>query len=89
MFGPLMKYDIPMVSGDHPKIDSYVVLTGKSHYKYQMVVGILNCIVALGRLDIGFACSSLYRFTGLPSSNSNGSCIICLWLFEKATKPSL
>ena len=58
MFGSLKKHDIPMVSGDHPEIDDSELLTGEYHQKYQMLVGILNWIVALGRLDIGYATAS-------------------------------
>ena len=65
-FGTLTKHDIPMVSGDHPELDDTAILSGESHQKYQMLIGILNWIVALGRLDIGFATSSLSRFVACP-----------------------
>jgi len=66
MFGVLTKHDIPMVTGDHPEMDDSLVLSGDMHQKYQMLVGILNWIVALGRLDICFATSSLSRFVACP-----------------------
>lgn len=66
MFGILMKHDVPMVNGDHPEMDDSQILSGDMHQKYQMLVGILNWIVALGRLDICFATSSLSRFVACP-----------------------
>ena len=66
IFGPLKKHDIPMISGDHPELDDTAILSGESHQKYQMLIGILNWIVALGRLDIAFATSSLSRFVACP-----------------------
>ena len=65
-FGTLRKHDIPMVSGDHPELDASAILTGEDRQKYQMLIGILNWIVALGRLDIAFATSSLSRFVACP-----------------------
>ena len=55
-----------MIYGDHPELDDMAILSGESHQKYQMLVGILNWIVALGRLDISFATSSLSRFVACP-----------------------
>jgi hypothetical protein len=66
MFGTLTKHDIPMVSSDHPEMDDSNILTGEIHQKCQMLVGILNWIVSLGRLDIGYATASLSRFVACP-----------------------
>eukprot|EP00557_Chaetoceros_sp_GSL56_P014026 CAMPEP_0176478512 /NCGR_PEP_ID=MMETSP0200_2-20121128/1227_1 /TAXON_ID=947934 /ORGANISM="Chaetoceros sp., Strain GSL56" /LENGTH=1865 /DNA_ID=CAMNT_0017874457 /DNA_START=317 /DNA_END=5915 /DNA_ORIENTATION=+ len=66
MFGTLAKHDTPMVNGDHPEMDDSLVITGDMHQKYQMLIGILNWIVTLGRLDICFATSSLSRFVACP-----------------------
>ena len=66
LFGTLKKHDVPMVAGDHPEMDTTAIITGEVHQKYQMLIGILNWIVALGRLDIGFATSSLSRFVACP-----------------------
>lgn len=62
----LLKHDVPMVSGDHPELDETELLGDEDHTKYQMLIGMLNWIVTLGRIDIAFAVSSLSRFVALP-----------------------
>ena len=56
-----------MIYGDHPEDDSTVCLYDKHNQRYQMLVGMLNWIVCLGGIDIGFATPSLSRFTACPS----------------------
>ena len=63
---PLPKKDTPMVDGDHPEEDTSELLDDKGHQRYQMVIGMLNWIVCIGRMDVGFATSSLSRFTACP-----------------------
>ena len=63
---PLPKKDTPMVDGDHPKEDTSELLDDKGHQHYQMVIGMLNWIVCIGRMDVAFATSSLSRFTACP-----------------------
>ena len=55
-----------MVSGDHPELDESEVLGDDDHTKYQMLIGMLNWIVTIGRIDIAFAISSLSRFVAAP-----------------------
>ena len=66
MFGTLSKHDTPMVAGDHPEMDTSPLLDDKGHKQYQMLIGILNWIVILGRLDVCYAVSSLSRFVACP-----------------------
>eukprot|EP00957_Ditylum_brightwellii_P016105 1212872-Ditylum_brightwellii.AAC.1 len=55
-----------MVAGDHPELDDTKVLDDMAHQQYQMLIGMLNWIVTLGRLDIAYAVSSLARFVACP-----------------------
>ncbi len=66
MFGTLVKRDVPMVHGDHPEEDESEILGDEQHTQYQMLIGMLNWIVTLGRIDIAFAVSSLSRFVACP-----------------------
>ena len=60
------KKDTPMVDGDHPEEDTLELLDDKGHQRYQMLIGMLNWIVCIGRMDVAFATSSLSRFTACP-----------------------
>lgn len=62
----LPKKETPMAEGDHPEEDSSSPLNDDEHRKYQMLIGMLNWIVCLGRMDVAFATSSLSRFTACP-----------------------
>jgi hypothetical protein len=62
----LKKFSIPMTSGDHPELDDTPLLDDDEHKKYQMLIGMLNWIVTIGRLDVCHATSSLSRFTACP-----------------------
>ena len=62
----LKKFSVPMTSGDHPELDYTTILTNDGHKKYQMLIGMLNWIVTIGRLDVCHATSSLARFTACP-----------------------
>jgi hypothetical protein len=67
MFDTLPMSTVPMTSGDHPEMDdTTVVLDDDGHRKYQMLIGILNWIVTIGRLDVAFATMSLSRFSACP-----------------------
>ena len=75
MFGILVKKDSPMVDGDHPKMDESALLDDTEHQQYQMLIGMLNWLCCIGRIDIAFATSSLSRFTACPQRGiSNGCC---------------
>ena len=66
MFGVLTKSSMPMAAGDHPEIDDSEVLSDDDHRKFQMLIGIMNWVVTIGRLDIAFATMSLSRFSACP-----------------------
>ena len=58
----LPKRDVPMTHGDHPELEDSVILDDDGHTKYQMLIGMLNWVVTIGRLDTAFAVTSLSRF---------------------------
>ena len=66
IFGDLPKKNTPMIAGDHPEEDSSPILGENQHNNYQMLIGILNWVICLGRIDIAFAASSLSRFSACP-----------------------
>ena len=37
-----------------------------NHQKYQMLIGMLNRIVCIGRMDVAYETASLSRFTACP-----------------------
>ena len=63
---PIPKKDTPMVDGDHPEEDASALLDEVEHQRYQMLIGMLNWIVCIGRIDVAFSTSSLSRFTASP-----------------------
>jgi len=62
----LSKKDTPMVDGDHPEEDASELLDDAGHQRYQMLIGMLNWIVCIGRMDVAFSTASLSRFTACP-----------------------
>jgi hypothetical protein len=66
MFGILAKSTVPMVHGDHPETDDSEVLCDDDHRKFQMLIGILNWVVTIGRLDVAYSTMSLSRFSACP-----------------------
>jgi hypothetical protein len=66
MFGILTKKSVPLPSGDHPEMVTSAVLNDDEHRKFQMLIGMLNWIVSIGRFDVAHATSSLARFTSCP-----------------------
>eukprot|EP00957_Ditylum_brightwellii_P107607 8209964-Ditylum_brightwellii.AAC.1 len=63
IFGHLVKHDTPMVAGDHPELNDAKVLDDWDHQQYQMIIGMLNWITTLGRLDIAYARKLNQRIT--------------------------
>eukprot|EP00957_Ditylum_brightwellii_P141285 10764814-Ditylum_brightwellii.AAC.1 len=57
MFSCLTKHDTPMIAGNHPAFDDTKALGNKQNQLQQMLIGVLNWIVTLGRLDIVYAVS--------------------------------
>jgi hypothetical protein len=66
IFGDLPKKNTPMVTSDHPEEDTTRLLNEDEQNNYQMLIGILNWVTCLGRIDIAFAASSLSRFSACP-----------------------
>ena len=57
---------IPASPGDHPKLETSEFLDDDGHLYYQMLVGMLNWTVGIGRFDIAHVTSSLARFASCP-----------------------
>ena len=68
MFGerPKMKYSSPLEGGDHPELDTSEYLDDEGIKKYQSLIGILQWLVTLGRLDIATAVMSMSSFRAAP-----------------------
>eukprot|EP00957_Ditylum_brightwellii_P090775 6912663-Ditylum_brightwellii.AAC.1 len=60
-----------MAAGDHPEMDNSEVLNGSDQQKYQMLLGMLNWIVILGRLGIAYDVSLFARFAACPRKGHN------------------
>eukprot|EP00957_Ditylum_brightwellii_P103007 7850742-Ditylum_brightwellii.AAC.1 len=65
MPGPLTKCNIPMVAGDHPKLDKSALLNN-SPSKHQMPIGMLNGVVILCQINVNYDVSSLSCFVTCP-----------------------
>ena len=67
MFGTLPKEGItPLIKGDHPELDATSELDIDGLKKYQSLIGALQWIVTLGRLDIAVAVMTLSSFRAAP-----------------------
>jgi hypothetical protein len=56
----------PIKCNDHPEEDESEVLDNEMHTEYQSIIGMLQWIVSLCRLDICYAVASLSRFCACP-----------------------
>jgi hypothetical protein len=56
----------PIKTGDHPEEDTSPTLNNELHTEYQSIMGMLQWMVSLCRIDICFAVSSLSRFCACP-----------------------
>jgi hypothetical protein len=52
--------------GDHPEEDTSNILGNDMHTEYQSIIGMLQWVVSLCRIDVCFAVSSLSRFCACP-----------------------
>jgi hypothetical protein len=57
---------LPMKPGDHPEEDDSPILNNDQHRLYQSMIGMLQWIVSIGRIDICYAVSSMSRFCISP-----------------------
>ena len=55
-----------MVECGNPIEDTSELLNDKGRQYYQMLIGILNWVVCIGRVDVALATTSLSRFTACP-----------------------
>jgi hypothetical protein len=65
-FGMPMKESVPLPQDDHSELDTTPLLNDHQHKKYQMLIGMLNWIVGIGRFDIAHATNQLARFSSCP-----------------------
>jgi hypothetical protein len=65
-FGMPPKQSTPLPQDDHPELDTSPLLNDIQHKKYQMLIGMLNWIVGIGRFDIAHATAQLARFSSCP-----------------------
>jgi len=67
MFGALPKEVItPLIKGDHPELDATSELDIDGLKKYQSLIGALQWVVTLGRLDIAVAVMTVSSFRAAP-----------------------
>ena len=67
MFGESPREVItPLVKGDHPEVDTTEELDADGVKKYQLLIGALQWVVTLGRLDIAAAVMTLSSFRASP-----------------------
>ncbi len=70
---------IPTRKNDHPEENESGILNNKEHRQYQSVMGMLQWIVSLCRMDICYAVSSLSRFCSCPREGHMSRALrICL-----------
>ena len=62
MFHVLTQNAISMHANDHPEMDDSPTLGDSDHCKYQMLIGMLNWEVSIGRFNVAYATASLLRF---------------------------
>ena len=68
MFGskPKATYSSPLEKGDHPELDTSKELNDDDIKKYQSLIGALQWIITLGRLDIATAVMTMSSFRVAP-----------------------
>ena len=62
----LYRHRTPLPQESHPELDSSELLDATGVQKYQALIGMAQWACVIGRLDIGFAVSSLSRFSAAP-----------------------
>jgi hypothetical protein len=71
-----------MKTNDHPEEDSSDILDNDMHRECQSLMGKLQWVVSLCRVDICFAVSSLSRFCACPRKG-HLSRVLCIWGYLK------
>ena len=54
MFGDLLNNNTLMKDDDHPEVDTSIPLCYEENLIYKMIIGILNWVVFMGRIDLLF-----------------------------------
>ena len=79
IFGTLPKRSTPLPSAEcHPEMDDTPLLDLDGHRKYQMVLGMLQWLMSIGRPDLSQVVASLNRFGAAPRA---GHLKLALWAF--------
>ena len=58
--------DSPLVKGDHPEMDNSELCDEKGMATYQTMIGQIQWVVALGRIDVFVACMTMSRWRAAP-----------------------
>ena len=67
LFGQAPKeYTSPLEKGDHPELDDSEFLSLEDTKKYQSMIGALQWVIQIGRLDITTACMTMSSFRAQP-----------------------
>ena len=66
VFGVLRSYTVPMDPDYHPELDDSPLLGEESISKYRMFTGSAQWEITLGRIDIGYATTTLSRYNMCP-----------------------
>ena len=69
--GKLTSKDVttPTAAYFHPELDESEFLNDDDHTYYQSLIGVLQWLSELGRIDITFATSSMAKFSASPRTN--------------------
>lgn len=65
-YGDIKKENIPMSPKAHPELDDTKLLSPDDVKQYQHIIGVCQWLVVAGRFDLGYAVSSLSRFSSAP-----------------------
>jgi hypothetical protein len=68
MFGtkPKASYTSPLMSNDHPELDTTKLLDDNGIHQYQSLIGVLQWTITLGRFDIATAVMTMSGFRVAP-----------------------
>ena len=70
IYACLFKFSTPLPTTDcHPETDTSPILKFNDHMTYQMLLGILQWIMNIGRLELSQLVASLNRFGACPSED--------------------
>jgi hypothetical protein len=82
--GELWPHCTPLPEGCHPELDDGTFLSELGIRKFQMLIGMAQWVVTIGRLDISFAVSSLSQFLAAPREQTSlGAGVLSFWLSQK------